>query len=48
MFDSQEIEQLTEQFCDHYCKYPEMFKDQNELDDICDSCPINQLADELL
>ena len=34
---------VTEQICDKYCKYPSQPGTQEELDDICDKCPLNNI-----
>ena len=36
-------EQIKENFCDHYCKYPSECEDDEELMDICENCPLNKL-----
>lgn len=45
--DSERLEKITGEFCDKYCKYPCKTKNQDELDEICESCPMNELADLL-
>ena len=37
----EEVEGVSEDMCDHYCKYGDL-KDE-ELIDICDKCPLNRL-----
>lgn len=39
------MEELIEKMCDEYCKYPEI-KTEEELMDICESCPLNILLEE--
>ena len=34
---------VTEQICDKYCKYPSQPGTQEELNDICDKCPLNNI-----
>lgn len=41
----QELEAMRELFCDSYCKYPLICKSQDEIDGICDNCPLNKLAE---
>ncbi len=42
------IEEVLEEMCDKYCKYPEMIPDLDEqiLDETapCESCPLNRLV----
>lgn len=45
--NSEALEKITEKFCEKYCKFPQECKDQNELDDICDECPMNELTELL-
>lgn len=45
--DEKRLEKLTEKFCDKYCKFAREIKNQDELDEICESCPMNELADLL-
>ncbi len=45
--DSKKLEKITEKFCDKYCKYPCVMKDQDELDEICAKCPMNDLFELL-
>ena len=45
--DSERLEKITEKFCDKYCKYPYVIKKQDELDDICENCPMNELFELL-
>ena len=47
---AQKREQILERFmdivsgiCDHYCKYPDQIKDEEELWKICEECPLNKL-----
>ena len=47
VLDSERLEKITGEFCDRYCKYPCKTKNQDELDEICESCPMNELADLL-
>lgn len=34
---------LKAEFCDEYCRYPGMLKDQIELEHQCELCPLEQL-----
>ena len=45
--NSEALEKITEKFCENYCKFSQECKDQNELDDICDECPMNELTELL-
>lgn len=45
--DSQRLEKITEKFCDNYCKHADTVGNQDELDDICDKCPMNELFELL-
>lgn len=47
IMDKERLEKITEKFCDNYCKYPCQTKDQNDLDDICEECPMNELFELL-
>ena len=38
------IEEIKEQICDNYCKYPCMLNCY--LEDICNECPLNELKEE--
>ena len=44
------IEEIKQQICDHYCKYPGEYKAkdsildmQDMINEVCDSCPLNAL-----
>lgn len=43
-----EIQNIAEEICDHYCKYPELYKDDEDmaelLDEHCQGCPVNKLV----
>ena len=41
------FEQFVEPFCDHYCKYPALCRDAEQLEEKCEECPICKLAEEL-
>ena len=45
--DKKEIEALLEQLCDSYCRYTsaDSGKTQDELLDICETCPLSKLRD---
>ena len=38
------LNRMAEEFCDHYCKWPEECKTEGELVDHCWECPINLLG----
>ena len=38
--------EALEKMYDHYCKKPEEIKNQDELDEICDNCPMVQFLKE--
>lgn len=43
------LEQVTEEMCDKYCKYPEQWDEEAEgvelsESDICKNCPLNRLV----
>lgn len=37
------IEEVKEQICDYYCKYPFEYQDNEILEVICNKCPLNKL-----
>lgn len=38
------IEAVCDDICNNYCKYTEQaFTDQDELNEICENCPLNRL-----
>ena len=37
-----ELEKIAERICDHYCKCPEKYKKQSQLDRICMNCPLDK------
>lgn len=39
----EDMENLPETVCDHYCKYPDIFPDQEVLDGICSKCKLSGL-----
>ena len=45
--NSEALEKINEKFCEKYCKFPQECKNQNELDIICEECPMNELAELL-
>ena len=45
--NSEALEKITEKFCEKSCKFSQECEDQNELDDICDECPMNELTELL-
>lgn len=36
-------EEIAEQICDGYCRYSNEIIHQEELDRICEKCPLNEL-----
>ena len=40
---TQEIEEIKEDICDNYCKYPVEVADDSVLRVICNKCPLNRL-----
>ena len=45
--DKNTLKKLTGVFCDNYCKYPGTCSTQDELDAICDVCPMNRVVEIL-
>jgi len=45
--NSKELQKITEEFCDRYCKYPFICSKQDDLDAICEECPMNKLFELL-
>ena len=46
---SQKLEDIANDFCDNYCKYPEKWDEEKEGCELCESeicaeCPINKLV----
>ncbi len=44
----EKVEELTEKLCDNYCRFPIEVIDQDELDNICMKCPLNEITEVLL
>ena len=42
--NDQEYEKLVERFCDSYCKFPYICKDEEQLETVCTDCPIVKMA----
>ena len=42
-----ELEELTGEFCDKYCKFPFVCTDEETLESACNVCPMNKLFDLL-
>ena len=40
-----QAEEVAGEICDHYCKHPQTAAGQEELDRICDGCPLNRLLE---
>ena len=43
--NDQEYEKLVELFCDSYCKFPYICKDEEQLETVCEACPIVKMAE---
>ena len=44
----EQLEEVANEFCNHYCKYPEQWDEEKEgcpLDEskVCKNCPLNRL-----
>ena len=37
------VEEVKEEMCDKYCKYPEEYEGSEMIDVICVDCPLNRL-----
>lgn len=50
--DSIDVENIVEEICDHYCKFPEQHSVEEWADilgagnSMCDCCPLNKLMEE--
>lgn len=44
---TKEIEELSGEFCDKYCKYACLVDNEEQLEEICNKCPMNKLFDFL-
>lgn len=42
------IQELAEKLCDEYCKHPALISDEDELDEICMKCPLNEVFNMML
>ena len=40
---TQELEEIKEDICDNYCKYPTEYEDNEILEVVCNRCPLNKL-----
>ncbi len=45
--DKKALEDLTGKFCDNYCKFACEIKDPDELDEVCNKCPMNEMFELL-
>lgn len=45
MLDKTAVEELQENFCDNFCKYPHICGSQEDLEDKCNSCPLNMISE---
>ena len=44
--ENEDLEKIKSDICDHYCKYPGEYKDQDEMiDTVCVNCPLLKLDD---
>jgi len=44
--ENEDLEKIKSEICDHYCKYPGEYKDQDEMIDTdCVNCPLLKLDD---
>lgn len=41
-----QADKMTSKMCDDYCKYRHTFKDEDEQEEFCKSCPLNALFDK--
>ncbi len=38
------LEEIANDFCDHYCKFPTQYDDEDELmEQRCEKCPLNKI-----
>lgn len=49
---TEQIEEIAEDFCNHYCKYPDNWDEEREgyelsESDICANCPLSRLLSRL-
>lgn len=42
-----DIEKIIEDMCDNYCKMPFVCKTQDELDAVCNDCPLTKLYKQI-
>ncbi len=45
--EKQRLEEITEKFCEGYCKHTEAVISQDEFDEKCEKCPMNELFELL-
>lgn len=43
----QEFEKTVKRFCDGYCKFPYICKDEEQLHAVCDCCPVVELVEQI-
>ena len=43
--DKQRLEEITGEFCDRYCKFQYICKDEEQLETVCEDCPMNKLVE---
>lgn len=43
MTDIEKLEEIKQAMCDEYCRMPEEAADQEELEELCKYCPLNEL-----
>lgn len=42
-----QLEEISGQLCDGYCKYPTLISDEDKLEEVCMKCPLNQIFELL-
>lgn len=45
--NKEELEKVTGEFCDKYCRFPYICADEESLDTVCEGCPMNKLFELL-
>ena len=43
MSPKRSAESLAGEICDRYCKFPFICRNQENLDSVCEACPLNEL-----
>lgn len=44
--NDEKFEKLCEPFCDNYCRFPYICTDEEQLETVCEACPIQELAEK--